>query len=63
MSKSTTPRKLVFYCHTSAATLAELERMKRRDGITAGELIARAVTAYKLMYPGPDYRPPEIRPK
>ena len=63
MLKSLPPTKnVVFYCRTSAATLAALERMKRRDGITATEFVERALTAYELMYPGPDYRPPEIRP-
>jgi hypothetical protein len=61
--KSLPPNKnVVFYCRTTAATLAELERMKARDRVSTAEFLARAVTAYEMMYPGPDYRPPEIRP-
>ena len=60
MQKST-PNKVIFFCPTTAATLAELERMKSRARVTASEFIKRAVIAYQLMYPGPDYRPPENR--
>ena len=62
MSKLIVPRKLAFYCRTSAATLADLERLKKRDGITTAEFFERGLLAYELMYPGPDYRPPENRP-
>jgi hypothetical protein len=61
--KSLPPSKNVgFYCRTSTATRTRLERMKQRDGISTSEFIERALTAYELMYPGPDYKPPEIRP-
>ena len=62
MLKSVPPkRNVVFYCRTTAATLAELERMKARDRVSTAEFFAGAVLAYELMHPGPDYRPPEIR--
>ena len=57
------PRLLTITCRLTEATRTRLERMMQRDGITRAELIDRALFAYEVMYPGPDYRPPEIRPK
>ena len=55
-------RPHAFFCRTTAATRAQLERMTKRDQITTAQFIERALIAYELMYPGPDYRPPENRP-
>ena len=55
-------RPHAFSCRTTAATLTQLKRMMERDRITTAQFIERALIAYELMYPGPDYRPPENRP-
>ena len=55
-------RPHAFSCRTTAATRAQLERMTKRDQITTAQFIERVLIAYELMYPGPDYRPPENRP-
>jgi Ribbon-helix-helix protein, copG family len=62
MSKFNMPKNAVLYCRTTEETLTRLDRVIQRDGISRAEFVRRALIAYELMYPGPDYRPPEIRP-
>lgn len=62
MSKFNMPKNAVLYCRITKETLTHLDRVVQRDGISRSVFVERALTAYEVMYPGPDYKPPEIRP-
>jgi hypothetical protein len=42
------------------ACLDEIDTLTARDGMPNAVLLARAIDAYRLMYPGRDYRPTPV---